>query len=777
LLPLEWRLAATDTAIKEMSDTTRRLERRWALYNTSVGGAFWLLLLASLVVFRDSLPPFAEIAPLLALAIAGEELVVRQQARAGGAVLSFSAIAHIAAAILLGPLTAAAVAALAVVIVDGSRPAGRRLVPINSAMLGSSIWVGAELYRITGGSSDFARLRLILPLLLLVAGRYLVTTVLFVAGAALSSGRSFGQLFRDVALDDLGPAVGEGSLGILVAFGMSAPHRWIVLPLLAPLLIALYRSKARLEQLKDETSKALESLAHVIDERDPSTSEHTERVAAYVDRFLGFIGVSDAKRDRLLTAAKFHDLGKIAVDVATLSKAGRLAPSELEAIRRHPRLSAFLLSPFHFARHLTLFVELHHERYDGHGYYGVPGAEIPIEAHVLIAADSFDAMTSERPYRPALSNEEAAQELLDKAETQFHPLVARAFVAMVRGEPIEDALRPNELRLLRRAFSSPSQPLLSLLRVQSDPRAWMVVSTLTAMILFAIASVPSWLTATVAGTSGICGCWWIAMLVQARRRERSMLESLVDGARPGRALEAAGISGWVAWLASDAGRTRYQPLEVDDEAVAPKELVAEACRHALRHEATAEVPLSSGAWLQLTDLAGTDLRFALLLQRQPSSVERHLVDLFVEHVTPPELEQAVAPAAGRRTQLPTRRAVLLLDLAVFERVRLVAGQLSAERVVNEAERRLKELLRSSDSIKRIGDDKFGVAALVPDELSLDAVRSRIAACFEGIRVPHGAAEIAPQIVGAFGDEIAGVPELRALDEKLSPYARALVAAS
>jgi GGDEF domain-containing protein len=98
-------------------------------------------------------------------------------------------------------------------------------------------------------------------------------------------------------------------------------------------------------------------------------------------------------------------------------------------------------------------------------------------------------------------------------------------------------------------------------------------------------------------------------------------------------------------------------------------------------------------------------------------------------------------------------------------------------VVNEAERRLRELLRSNDSVTRIGDDKFGVAALVPDELSLDAVRKRISACFDGIRVPHGTAQIQPQIVGAFGEEIASVPELHALDEKIGPYARALVAAS
>jgi GGDEF domain-containing protein len=759
-----------------MSETERRLERRWTLYNAVVGGGFWLLLVASLIVFRNSLPALTAVAPLLALAIAGEELVVRQEARGGGAVLSFSVIAHIATAILLGPLTAALVAALAVVIVDGSRPAGRRVVPINSAMLGSSIWVGGELYLLAGGTSDFRGAGLILPLLLLVAGRYLFTTLVFVSGAALSSRRPVGQLFQDVLLEDFSPAIGEGSLGILVAFGLSAPHRWIVLPFLAPLLAALYRSKSRLEQLRKETATALESLAHVIDERDPFTSEHTERVAAYVERFLEFVGIPDAKRERLITAAKFHDLGKIAVDVATLSKAERLSPTELNAIRRHPRLSAFLLSPFHFARQLTLFVELHHERYDGHGYYRVPGDEIPIEAHVLIAADSFDAMTSKRSYRRALSEEEAARELLDKAETQFHPLVARAFTAMVRGKRVEEALREDELRALRRAFSSPSRSLCSL-RLQRDPRAWMVASAVGAMILFAVDSAPDWLTAVCASLSGLCGCWWIVTLARARRRERNMRARLLDGDGAGRALEAAGIRGWVAWLASDEGRTRYEIVDDEHEPLPSQDVVAEACRLALRYEASAEVGLSAGGWLRLADPPGTDLRLALLLERPPSSVERHLVGVLIEHLRPPELAEALAPSTRISSELPSRRAVLLVDLAVFERIRVVAGQLSAERIVNEAERRLRELLRSNDSVTRIGDDKFGIAALVPDELSLEAVRKRISACFDDIRIPHGTAEIEPQIVGAFGEEIASVPELRALDEKLGPHARALVAAS
>ena len=131
----------------------------------------------------------------------------------------------------------------------------------------------------------------------------------------------------------------------------------------------------------------------------------------------------------------------------------------------------------------------------------------------------------------------------------------------------------------------------------------------------------------------------------------------------------------------------------------------------------------------------------------------------------------------QRADLSARRAVFLVDLAAFDEVRVVAGQLVAERLVDDAGRRLRQLLRSDDSVSRIGDDKFGVAVLVPDEQSLNVVRRRIAALLEDVPVPHGAPPIRPQIVGAFGKEIETVPELVALDEKLSPHARAWVAAT
>ena len=104
-----------------------------------------------------------------------------------------------------------------------------------------------------------------------------------------------------------------------------------------------------------------------------------------------------------------------------LSKPGKLRPNEWGTVWRAPRLSARLLRRFEVSAAEARAVEYHHERFDGRGYYGIPAADQPLAAHFLIVADSFDAMTSDRPYRAGLSVEEALAEIERKIGTQFHP--------------------------------------------------------------------------------------------------------------------------------------------------------------------------------------------------------------------------------------------------------------------------------------------------------------------------------------------------------------------
>ncbi len=242
---------------------------------------------------------------------------------------------------------------------------------------------------------------------------------------------------------------GEAGLGATLAL-LAIGHPWNVVVLI-PVAIAVHQAQLQLRSLQRQTLRALETFANIVDERDPSTHRHSLRVAGYVDGLARALRLPFSDIDRLRWAGRLHDLGKVAVDASLLRKRGGLDRAEWAAMRRHPRLSARLLQRFEFVAHQARAVELHHERMDGGGYYGIGGDDLPLASHFLIVADSYDAMTTDRPYRPGLSQEAALMEIERNAGTQFHPAVAKAFVAVQRGLDPTTVLSPEELHEIRGA--------------------------------------------------------------------------------------------------------------------------------------------------------------------------------------------------------------------------------------------------------------------------------------------------------------------------------------
>jgi hypothetical protein len=350
-----------------------------------------------------------------------------------------AAAVQIAAIIMLGPWAGALVAAAGVLAGGMFRGRALRSVAFDASAGAIAACLGGLAFEVAGG--NVGSLHLLQDLIALVA-----LALAYLTARALLLDVVRGRETFDPRLVAGTGEVGLGATLALLAIG----HPWDV-TVLIPVAIAVQQVQLRLKSLQRETLRALETFANIVDERDPSTYRHSLRVAGYVDGLARALKLPFSEIDRLRWAGRLHDLGKVAVDASLLRKPGRLDRAEWAAMRRHPRLSARLLQRFEFVSAQARAVELHHERMDGGGYYGVGGDELPLASHFLIVADSFDAMTTDRPYRAGLSHEAALTEIERNAGTQFHPAVAKAFVAVQRGADPATVLSADELAELRGA--------------------------------------------------------------------------------------------------------------------------------------------------------------------------------------------------------------------------------------------------------------------------------------------------------------------------------------
>jgi putative nucleotidyltransferase with HDIG domain len=178
--------------------------------------------------------------------------------------------------------------------------------------------------------------------------------------------------------------------------------------------------------------QTIRALAQALEQRDSYTMGHSERVTRYALRIATFLGVTERDRDVIQQAGLLHDIGKIGVRDAVLLKPGRLTGEEREDIERHPIIGDSILHPVSFLGEALDAVLHHHEHWDGTGYpSGLAGDRIPLVARVIAVADTYDAMTSRRPYRDAMTHEAAVAEIRRYSCTQFDPAVVEAFAATV----------------------------------------------------------------------------------------------------------------------------------------------------------------------------------------------------------------------------------------------------------------------------------------------------------------------------------------------------------
>lgn len=287
------------------------------------------------------------------------------------------------------------------------------------------------------------------PLALVVvgAGLVVVTAVVVISGGPPTPFTHLFYLAVIAAAMLWGPWAGvgvgvvSGTLAEPVARALlgsldSLDNAWLVRALVMALVGWVCGSLARsllgrMEELELLNRETILAFVRAIDARDPYTARHSETVAAYATALAQALRLAPAACERIALAGLLHDVGKVALERSILNKPGALTDEEWREMREHPARSAHIVGAVtRFAGYLP-GARHHHEHFDGSGYPdGLAGEQIPLDARIIAVADAYDAMTSDRSYRPALSHDEAICRIEHGAGSQFDPACARAFVTL-----------------------------------------------------------------------------------------------------------------------------------------------------------------------------------------------------------------------------------------------------------------------------------------------------------------------------------------------------------
>jgi putative nucleotidyltransferase with HDIG domain len=361
---------------------------------------------------------------------------------------SISDTFSIVAALLVGPSAGAITAALDGLVLSWNMKNSRRTVErvfFNTAVLALATWIAAEGFVQLGGprtavegvSSAPALIAKLAVFGTLVFG---LNTGLVALAISLERHESIVAIWRrhfaHLWVTYFG---GVFAAMLMMLLGRSNPLHALIL--LGPVPVIIYVAfRHAMGRAEDEISHlgkvnnvylaAIEALAHAIDAKDQVTSDHIRRVQDNSLSLAQSIGVADDLQLQAIRAASLlHDVGKLAVPEHILNKPGKLTASEFEVMKRHAPVGADILSMIEFPYPVVPIVRHHHENWDGTGYPdGLSGENIPIGARILQVVDCFDALTSDRPYRPRMDTAAALQILKDRRGVMYDPRIVDAFV-------------------------------------------------------------------------------------------------------------------------------------------------------------------------------------------------------------------------------------------------------------------------------------------------------------------------------------------------------------
>ena len=197
----------------------------------------------------------------------------------------------------------------------------------------------------------------------------------------------------------------------------------------------LQRARDSEAEVRRSYDLTLEAWSKILEHRDRETRGHTERVTAMADELSRLMGISGQSLVDVRRGALLHDIGKLAVPDSILLKRGELTEAEWALMREHPILAHDVLSPIHYLQDALDIPWCHHEKWDGTGYpRSLRGDDIPLAARVFAVVDVWDALTSDRPYRPAMERHSALEHIRSLAGSHFDPKVVTAFLSLHASE-------------------------------------------------------------------------------------------------------------------------------------------------------------------------------------------------------------------------------------------------------------------------------------------------------------------------------------------------------
>lgn len=339
--------------------------------------------------------------------------------------LSAGFLILMAAAFCTSPPTAAAVGFLSALSLLELRTSRSTVRIVFNAAQGAIYTGAAAIVFWVVRAGDVGPLAAVTATLLSASTAFVLNTGLVAGVLSVERGRNVLRAWREL----LWPApnyLGFAFAALMVSSLYRSSGPLAATFLLTPLLVLRVAHKGYVELEKAQT-RTLHAFVRAVELKDPYTKGHSERVAEIAVALFRELGVDETELRELYYGALLHDLGKVAVSGRILAKPGPLSRAEYEVIKRHPSLGAAIAREIGFLANQVPQILFHHERLDGSGYpWGLKGEAIPFEARVLAVADAFDALTWHRPYREALTDVDAMEEIRHSVGTQLDPVPVAA---------------------------------------------------------------------------------------------------------------------------------------------------------------------------------------------------------------------------------------------------------------------------------------------------------------------------------------------------------------